>query len=114
MTATGADRYRLFRFEPDGAIRAAFVFLRMGGALAEAAAEDLALEEALRLILLWGTGAFDLTDGLGSGLRRGSDGVTLHPDMVGLLRASYDPVLPPVSHDPAHALRLAARVPSLG
>ena len=34
----------------------------------------------------------------------------LHPEVAALLRAAYDPVLPPVARDKAHALRLAARV----
>lgn len=31
-------------------------------------------------------------------------------ELPALLRAAYDPMLPPVSHDSAHALRLFARI----
>jgi hypothetical protein len=34
----------------------------------------------------------------------------LQPDVAALLRAAYDPVLPVAARDPAHALRLAARI----
>ena len=34
LSGAGANQYRLFRFDADGAIKAAFVFLRMDTALA--------------------------------------------------------------------------------
>ena len=34
----------------------------------------------------------------------------LRPDIAGLLRAAYDPVLPPAAQDKSHALRLFARM----
>jgi hypothetical protein len=33
----------------------------------------------------------------------------LRPEIAGVIRAVYDPVLPGVARDPAHALRVAAR-----
>ena len=41
LEAEGARVYRAFRFEPDGAIRAAFVFIRLDAAMAERPAEVL-------------------------------------------------------------------------
>ena len=64
LHAEGAHHYRLFRFEPGGAIKAAFVFVRVQGALADLAAQDLALNEAARMILLWSDAAFDQTSPL--------------------------------------------------
>ena len=36
--------------------------------------------------------------------------VTPTPDLAALIRAAYDPLLPLAATDPAHALRLAARM----
>ncbi len=106
LQAAGANQYRIFRFEVSGAIKAAFVFLRMDAALAEMPAETLALAQAAQTILLWSDRAFDGT----SPLARVGERVILRPEIGALIRAGYDPVLPVMARDPAHALRLAARV----
>lgn len=106
LGAQGAAQYRFFRFDAQGAIRAAFVFLRMEGALADLPAEVLALNEAVQVILLWGEAAFAET----SPLARAGETVILRPEIAGLIRAAYDPVLPAVARDASHALRLAARL----
>lgn len=106
LARAGANQYRLFRFDAAGAIRAVFVFLRMDDALAAMAAEDLALAQAAEMMLLWGDGAFAGV----SPLARSAAGVILRPEIAGLIRAAYDPVLPAVTQDPSHALRLAARL----
>ena len=41
-----ANQYRLFRFDPSGAIKAVFVFVRMDDGLADVPAEDVALAQA--------------------------------------------------------------------
>lgn len=106
LQAADANQYRLFRFETQGAIKAAFVFIRMDDALSAVSAEILALSQAVQTILLWSDRAF--TDGAAFALSQGR--VTLRPEIAGIIRAGYDPVLPGVAHDPAHAYRLAARV----
>lgn len=106
LEAQGAERYRLYRFAEEGSIRAAFVFLRMGGALADQPAEDLALAEAVQVALVWSEAAFADRSPLGVAGGR----TILRPDVAGLLVASYDPVLPASSSDPSLALRLAARM----
>ncbi|MGL5011746.1 MAG: hypothetical protein ACRC6I_17865, partial [Paracoccaceae bacterium] len=58
LEAAGANQYRVFRFDADGAIKAAFVFLRMDRHLAEVPAEALALAQAVQVILLWSDRAF--------------------------------------------------------
>lgn len=100
-----ANQYRAFRFDPDGAIKAAFVFLRMDAALADLPAEDLALNEAAHVILLWGETAFAAS----SPLAKVKDTVILRPDIAAVIRAGYDKALPVVAKDAAHAYRLAAR-----
>jgi len=101
-----ANRYRLFRFDDAGAIRAVFLFLRMDAALAEVPAEDIALSETVQAILLWSENAFD-----GKGpLASVSGKVMLRPDVAAIVRAAYDPAMPAASTEPSHALRLAARI----
>ena len=108
LEAQGANQYRLFRFDPQGSIRAAFVFLRMDQALDAVPAEYLALAQAVQVILLWSDRAFATRQ-----LLAWVDGkVMLRPGIAGLIRAGYDPILPDQSRDPAHALRLFARLNS--
>ncbi|WP_149588895.1 hypothetical protein [Tabrizicola flagellatus] len=106
LQAAGANQYRIFRFEPDGAIRAAFVFLRMDAALAGMEAETLALAQAVQTVLLWSDRAFDGT----SPLARVGERVILRPEIGAVIRAGYDPVLPAMARDASHALRLSARI----
>lgn len=106
LEGAGANQYRIFRFEAAGAIKAAFVFLKMDAALAGMPAETLALAQAVQTILLWSDRAFDGTSPLG----RVGEGVILRPEIGAVIRAGYDPVLPAMARDPSHALRLAARV----
>lgn len=106
LQAAGATTYRTFRYDAAGTIRAAFVFLRMDAQLGALPAEDIALAQAAQVMLSWGEGAFAAR----SPLARDGDRVVLHPAIAGVIRAGYDPVLPAVSTDPTHALRLAARL----
>lgn len=106
LQAEGADQYRYFRFESDGAIRACFAFLRMQGPFAEQPADALALRLAVQVMLLWSGAA--LRDH--APLARAEGVVVLRPETAALIRAAYDLVLPTATHDPSHALRLAARI----
>lgn len=87
-----ADQYRLFRFDADGAIRACMSFVNMGGKLADA--HPAALAEALAV----------------NSMLTFAHEVTPTAELAALIRAAYDPVMPPVARDPSHALRLAARL----
>ena len=107
LQSGGANQYRVFRFDKDGAIKAAFVFLRMDESLSQMPAEDLALAQVAQVMLTWGNGAFASRSPLG----RLEDGrVVLRPEIGALIRAAYDQVMPPAGLDPSHALRLAARM----
>jgi hypothetical protein len=110
LTAAAANQYRLFRFEPSGAIKAVFVFLRMDSHLAAMPAEDLALAQAAQVIFLWSDRAFQGS----SPLARAGAAAVLRPEIAEVIRAGYDPVLPAVAVDPSHALRLAARLARAG
>ena len=106
LQTADANQYRVFRFDPHNTIRAAFVFIRMDAALSEVPAETLALSQAVQVILLWSDTAF--TDR--SALAVAGEATILRPEIGALIRAAYDPVLPSVATDPAHALRLGARI----
>lgn len=107
LQAADANQYRFFRFDEAGAIKAAFVFLRMDDALGRLPAEDIALSQMVQCILLWSDKAFASQ----SPLARTPDGQTvLRPDIAGVIRAAYDPVMPAMAQDSSHALRLAARL----
>jgi hypothetical protein len=111
LKAGDANRYRLFRFDERDAIRACFVFLRMDEALTAEPVAAIALSQAVQAALLWGEAAFADSSPLA---KLGVDGVpVLRPDIAAVLRAAYDPVLPSAANDPAHALRLFARVAAM-
>lgn len=101
-----ANQYRFFRFEEAGAIKAAFVFVRMDEHLSAVPAEVLALSQVVQTILLWSDRAFSEV----SPLARTDGPVILRPEIARLIRAGYDSALPGVARDAAHAYRLAARV----
>ena len=105
LAAADANQYRIFRFDNAGAIKAAFVFLRMDDHLAAVPADILALSQAVQIILLWSDCAFEGR----SPLVDAGVGAQLRPEFGALIRASYAPVLPPFAQDASHALRLAAR-----
>ncbi len=107
LSAQGANRYRTFRFDESGAIKAVFLFLRMDEHLAQMPAEDLALAQGAEAMLSFADGAFSQLSPLA---RTDGGGVILHPALALLIRAAYDPVLPAAATDPGHALRLIARM----
>lgn len=110
LAAADANQYRVFRFDPDGAIKAAVVFLRMDRHLSDVPAQALALSQAVQIILLWAEGAFAAAPPLAL-----QDGVEiLRPDIGNLIRAAYDRVLPAMTQDASHALRLLARLGRMG
>lgn len=108
LKASGANQYRVFRFDASDAIKAGFVFIRMDAEMRRIPAETLALGQVVQTILVWSDRAFREA----SPLARvpGGERVILRPDIAGVIRAGYDPVMPAVARDPSHALRLAARL----
>ena len=106
LSAVEANQYRFFRFDEDGAIKACFVFLRMDKHLSAVPAETLALSQIVQSYLLWSDEAFKDR----SPLAVAGEKVILRPDVAGLIRAAYDPVLPAAATDSSHALRLYARM----
>ena len=101
-----ANQYRIFRFDDAGAIQACFIFLRMDENLAAVPAETLALSQAVQSMVLWSDVAFRET----SALAMINGNAVLRPEIAGVIRAVYDPVMPVVAQDASHALRLQARI----
>ncbi|MDW3183679.1 MAG: hypothetical protein R8F89_16995 [Roseobacter sp.] len=106
LKAAEANQYRVFHFDPEGAIKACFVFLRMDKALSDVPAQTLALSQIVQSVLLWSDAAFRQQ----SPLAVAGDRTILRPEISALIRAAYDPVMPPAAQDSSHALRLAARI----
>lgn len=106
LEAADANQYRSFRFDPNGAIRACFVFLRMDVHLSALPADALCLSQMAQVILLWSDLAFATRSPLGVA---GGHAI-LRPDIADVIRTAYDPVLPVVASDPSHALRMFARL----
>ncbi len=106
LKAADANQYRAFRFDDQGGIQAAFAFIRIDDQLGKMPAETLALGQVVQLMLLWSDRAFTETSPLAV-----AGGTTiLRPDIAGVVRAAYDPVLPVAAQDSSHALRLFARL----
>jgi hypothetical protein len=102
LMAADANQYRAFRFDQGGAIKAAFVFLRMDAHMSALPAADIALSQAVQVICLWADRMSPLVM---------LDGVAvLRPDIASVIHAVYAPNMPLVAHDPSHALRILARL----
>jgi hypothetical protein len=106
LEAAEANQYRVFRFDDTGAIRAAFVLLRMDEQLSAVSADTLALSQVVQTILVWSDTAFRRQ----APLAVAGETTILRPEIAQVIRAAYDPVLPASERDPAHALRLFARL----
>ncbi len=106
LKAADANQYRLFRFDDNDGIKSVFIFLRMGGDLADFPAETLLLTQAVQSILLWKDNAFNKV----SAFEKQGDRAVLRTEIGSLIRAAYDPALPHASRDAATALRLHARM----
>lgn len=100
---SGANQYRAFRFDEQGAIKAAFVFVRMDAHLSVMPAGDIALAQAVQMICLWSDqplAPLGMLDGV----------AVVRPEIAAVIRAVYAPTMPLVARDPSHALRIAARM----
>lgn len=102
-----ANQYRIFRFDPDGGIKACFLFLKMDAVMADIPADTLFLGQVVQSILLWSDEAF-----LGSSplALTGNDVAILRPDVAAIVRAGYAANMPVTARDASHALRLQARI----
>ncbi len=106
LQAAGANQYRGFRYDPAGAIRASFVLLRMDEHLSALPAGALALHQAVLSLLTWSDRAFAAA----SPVVERDGRAMLRPGLERLIRAAHAPELPDLAREPAHALRLLARM----
>lgn len=107
----GANQYRLFGFDDDGAIRLCIVLLRYDAELQAVSAGTLALGQAFQSMLMWSDTAFTQD----SFMAVTPEGLCLiKPNYGHLLRASYDKRLPHHATDPAFSHRIAARMTAPG
>lgn len=107
LIEAGANQYRTFRFDPEGGIKACFVFLRMDEIMQEIPADTICLGQAVQSMLLWSDEAFLNSSPLAL---TGDNVAILKPEIAAIIRAAYDPVMPFAARDKAHALRLGARL----
>lgn len=107
LKAADANQYRVFRFDKDGAIMATFIFVRMDAEMSKLPAETLVLSQVVQVMVLWSDRAFADRSALGQ-VEGGQ--VILRPEIAGVIRAGYDPMMPAVAQDASHALRLFARL----
>ena len=112
LQAAQATQYRAFRFDEAGAIQACFSFVRMDNALAALPAETIALSLTVQAILLWSDVAFAEQSPLA--VLPGEGATILRPEIAGIIRAAYDPVMPLADRNRSHALRLFARLGATG
>ncbi len=106
LQAADPNHYRISWVDEAGAIKGCFVFLRMDANLEAVSADTLALSQAVQTIVLWSDRAYMDVSALA--LVKGV--AVIRPEVAGIVRAVYDPVLAAVSRDASHAMRLAARV----
>jgi hypothetical protein len=108
LAAEGANQYRVFGFDGQGAIRVCITLLRYDDALKQVSAQTLAVSQSLMGLLLWSERAF--ADESPVMLDAGTGLCMVKPWHAALIHAAYDPVIPAASAEPALALRLAARI----
>ena len=111
LQAAGANQYRIFGFDEDGAIRICITLVRYDEDMQKVSAQTLAVSQSVMGLLLWSDHAF--TSASPIALVEGGRCI-VKPWHADLIRAAYDPVLPAAASDPAFALRLAGRMTVLG
>lgn len=111
LTAAGANRYRVFAFDDQGAIRACITLLRYDEQMREAPVDYIALSEAALGMLIYDDAGVAGDRPVVMAAFDGDDArAILSPWHARLLRAAYDPTIPAGLKDPSLALRLAARI----
>ena len=106
LKSAQATQYRFFRFDAQGGIRACFVFLCMSVQMQAMPADVLVQEQAARSLLLWSQ---EMLQEKALAQVNAQGQIAIHCDALGIMRAAYDPLMPPSSKDKSHALRLWAR-----
>lgn len=111
LKQSGANQYRSFAFDKDGAIQMCIVLLRMDKLLAQMPIQTLTTSQTMQSLLLWSETAFEEDTPIA--VIESSGLCIVKPAYAAVIRAAYDPVLPGQSKDTSHALRLHARAAKL-
>lgn len=112
LTEADANRYRVFAFDDQGAIRAAITLLCYDEQMRAAPVDYIALSEAMLGMLVYDeAGVAEDRPVVMAQLDESDDPrAIVEPWHAMLLRAAYDPAIPAGSKDPSLAMRLAARI----
>jgi len=112
LTEANANRYRVFAFDDQGAIRASITLLRYDEQMQAAPVDYIALSEAVLAIMVYDeAGIADDRPVVMAKFEDDDDARAIVEPWHGMLiHAAYDPALPAGSKDPALAMRLAARI----
>ncbi|MEM8753215.1 MAG: hypothetical protein AAGF90_09585 [Pseudomonadota bacterium] len=115
LEAADANRYRVFAFDDQGAIRAVITLLRYDENMRAAPVDYIALTEAALGVLVYDEAGAASDRPVVMARFENGDGeedarAVLSPWHAMLIRAAYDPAIPAGSKDPSLALRLAARI----
>ena len=111
LEKSGANQYRSFAFDPEGAIKLCILLLRYDDEMAKLSAQALATSQMAQALLLWGPEAFLEKSPIG--IIEENNMAIVRPSIAALIRAAYDKTMPDTASDPSHALRLEARVKAL-
>lgn len=107
LKRSGANQYRTFTFDDNGAIQLCVALLRYDEHMAQTSIQTLATGQMTQSILLWGDEAFADDSPIAMIPQNGI--CIVKPNYAAVIRAAYDPNLPPSATDASHAMRLAAR-----
>lgn len=112
LNEANANRYRVFAFDDQGAIRASITMLRYDAQMQEAPVDYIALTEAMLAMLVFDErGVSEDRPVVMAKFEDDEEArAILNPWHARLLKAAYDPTIPAGSKDPALAMRLAARI----
>ncbi|MEM6972188.1 MAG: hypothetical protein AAF577_05220 [Pseudomonadota bacterium] len=110
LAAAGANQYRIFGFEPEGAahpgaIRLSITLIRWDEDLARLPWRVIAASQSVQSVLLWSDHAFTAESPVAE--IEGTGRAVVVPFVQDLVRAAHAPGLPDAADDAAHAALLA-------
>ncbi len=111
LDRSGANQYRSFAFDPEGAIKLCVLLLKYDDDMAQLSAQALATGQMAQAMLLWSPSAFLEKSPIG--IIDANNMAIVRPEIAALIRSAYDPTLPDTAGETSHALRLEARVTQL-
>lgn len=107
LQSSPTKSYRIFSFDPEGGIKMCIQLIKVSDETAEMSIQTLATGETFQCLALFSAKAFDNESPIA---QISQNNLCIpKPKYAALVRAAYDPILPIVSKDKSHALRLLAR-----